>query len=108
MPNVRENLICVPVDCPIVYVGWLPNTALSLIFCPPDGALPAAPGVLFVNTLLTCPNDICDPDAGNVAISLSAAFYLTACFPYSMKIGYTLFIRKDYHLPNGHSWNFFN
>jgi hypothetical protein len=75
-------------------VALLPRTALNLIFCPPAGALPAAPGALFVNTLLTCPNDICDPVAGNVAISFSAAFYLTASFPYSMKNGYTLFIRK--------------
>jgi len=77
----------------MVYVALLPNTALSLIFCPPDGALPAEPGSLLVKTLLTRPNDIADPVAGNVAIILSAALYLTTCFPYSMKIGYTLFIR---------------
>jgi len=63
---------------------------------------------LLVNTLLTRPNDIADPVAAVIAISFSAALYLTASFPYSMKNGYTLFIRKDYHLPCGHTWNFFS
>jgi hypothetical protein len=48
---------------------------------------------LLVKTLLTRPNDIADPVAGNVAISFSAALYLTACFRYFMKNELDVFIK---------------
>ena len=70
-PKVAEKLIVVPIACPIPYVALFPNIALSAILFPPRGAAGPKPGGAQVNPLLTCPNDIALPVAGNTAINPS-------------------------------------